>query len=199
MCYVCVFVCGRRRGGGILADSLPLSTPPSTYLSIHLSIPPPPPPPLPRWCSDGWKDGPRVLTHSHAQTHTSAMCHYQFHLPLPVIPRSPLHLPTLDLFPLFFFFLFFFAFALTPFFSPTLPCPQPPPTLCVTTAGKKEKCTGRMKVQREGIKQTVKEEKIVKAGVCLERSDASIQHEPDSALMEYRGTAGGRSKKREKK
>lgn len=75
-----------------------------------------------------------------------------------------------------------------------------PPTLCVTTAGKKVKMLQLTKVRR-GRKKTerrVKEEKTVKAGVCLELSDASIHHhEPDSSLMEYPGQR--RSRRRQKK
>lgn len=41
------------------------------------------------------EDSPRSLTQSHTQTHTSAMCHYPFHLPLLVIPCSQRHEPTL--------------------------------------------------------------------------------------------------------
>lgn len=124
---MCVSGCSRgRRGGGTLAESLPLST----SLSICASVPPPPP--RPRWWRVGWEDGPRALTHSH----TSAMCHYSFHLPLPVIPRSPFHLPTLVPFPPSLsclsvsFFMFSLSLYLLPssFLTPSSArCVSPPP------------------------------------------------------------------------
>lgn len=115
-------VCAWKEGGEevacLLNHSLYPSLHPPIYPSIHSSStssslvvcrlegrPP---------CSD---------TLRHTQTHTSAMCHYQFHLPLPVIPRSPLHLPTLALFPLFF------SLSLSLSLHPSLSS-QPPHTVC---------------------------------------------------------------------
>lgn len=114
----------------MLAESHPLSI----HLSIHPSISPPP---LPRRRCVGSKDGPHGLTHSHthAETHTSAMCHYQFHLPLPVIPRLLFHLPTLALFPLFFPPSLSLSFSLSLSLSLSLhPClsSTSPPTRCVS-------------------------------------------------------------------
>ena len=125
----------------LLNHSLYPSRHPPIYLSIHPAIyssstssssvvcrlegqPP---------CSD---------TLTHTQTYTSAMCHYQFHLPLPVIPRLPVHLPTLALHPPpLLFFLLSLSLSLHPFLS------SPPPTLCVTAAGKKRKMLRPTKVR----------------------------------------------------
>ena len=83
-------------------------------------------------------------TLTYTQTHTSAMCHYPFHLPLPVIPRS------IYLRLLFSLLFFFCSFARSPsVVLSTPPCPQPPPTLCVTAAGKERKMLRPMKVRRE--------------------------------------------------
>lgn len=126
------------------------------------------------------------------------MCHYPFHLPLPVILRSLFHLPTLVLFhpsisPLF---LFSVSLYLHPSSSSTPPTPR-----CVSPLlGKKEKCCGRREWEEDKTEKRVKEEKIVKAGVCLERGDASIHHEPD--LMEYprrQRVEGGRRRRRKRR
>ncbi len=53
--------------------------------------------------------------------------------------------------------------------------------------------------RKEKTEERVKEKKIVKAGVCLESSDASVHHAPDSSLMEYPGrrrAEGGRRGRR---
>ena len=179
----------------LLNHSLYPSRHPPIYLSIHPAIyssstssssvvcrlegqPP---------CSD---------TLTHTQTYTSAMCHYQFHLPLPVIPRLPVHLPTLALHPPppFFFF------ALSQSFSPPLLVLNPPYAVCHRCREEKKNAPSDESERSEDKTQKrVKEEKVVRAGACLERSDASIHHEPDSSLMEYPGRRQGRGKEESKK
>lgn len=149
---VCVCVCmWVRRGGSTLAESLPLSIPLcQIYLSTQLIL-------LHLFLVGGlspWRTAP-VLWHTHTHAHTSAMCHYPFHLPLPVIPCLLLHLPTLVLFPpLLFICCFFFSYP--PSLSST------PPTLCVTTAGKTERWSSRQKWEEE-------EENRVKSRTAEER------------------------------
>lgn len=164
----------------MLAESHPLSI----HLSIHPSIPPPP---LPRWRRVGSKDDPRVLTHTHVDTHLRDVS-------LPIPPASSRHSPLAapstytcsfpSLFP---------SLSLSVFLS-TPACPQPPPHAVCHRCREERKMLRPTKV-KEKTQKRVKEEKIVKAGVCVKRSDASIHHEPDSSLMEYPGrrrAEGGR-------
>lgn len=141
--------CVWKKGGEEVARLLNHSLPPSCSPSIRLH--------LPLFGGVSAAGTAPVLWHT---VHTSTMCHYTFHLPLPVIPRSiypHLLIPSQFLFFLKINFLGGVAFIASLHSSMS----SIPPMPCVTAAVKKERCCCRQ-VRRQRRKQN-EWEKIVRS------------------------------------
>lgn len=180
---VCVCVPTRRRGGGMPAESHPLS-------SLHPPTDPSiPPPPLPRWWQRLEGQPPCSDTLTHIRRHTPPRC-VTTNLPLPIIPACSCIYPHL---------LFCCPRSLSLSHSLSLslhPClsSTSPPRRVSQLLGKKEKCSGRQKWRRKRWKES----KVVKAGACWLHIGASIHPESSSSLTEYPSLTRGEKRQREK-